>query len=671
MSERLLHEAGSWLTVNNHHFTSITTALAPPAPSSSPSIKKGAPPPRRVESSYILGAFEETDHMHPQETNTSKSHAEVVDGFYLPRLGCGIALQVTIYEIALSLDVENINSPPSSASKMFSSSELASQSPSPVPLKNGSTASNCAFLFTTRGVEFDTTMGNPLLEKIDASNVTDGIQREDAQFEGSWRHDARTQARTHIRTERFADWSFAIQSVDFEHVHAPSSALRRLLATVNKATPSEMHPNESYNHFSTSTSRASMGFGASMPNSSVNLGAATNHNWDSSIPLGPLHPFQVRGEDSYEAPRYHPDAFGDSATPNTFPSGAQQSSFAGNKPSVESTVLVCRGSVTNDVRIDVHAELANVQVTMLTDAIIALVELGAAIHKAAFNGMNTGTAEAESSTTSPTEHIDADLFSVASTPICSNNIAPKSLSPTAPGLVPRSTLHRAHEKVGETIQQLSPRPQPLSVPLSSIESGTSASQSSLNAPVGTGGKNSSSQLASLSEILLQRSSFALPVPLRGLSASFFIRSCGVWIPSNDKDLTATAAHASLNAEGLIGFHDISWEKLLLSREPLTESVFTARLGLSGVQVCLSKVKYGEIYTNILPVVPLSVESSSMYEGAPLGNASTGTGAQESHRAYSMKSKKSASQKVARVQKPYLLPFGGEFAYAVYVTSNRA
>lgn len=197
--------------------------------------------------------------------------------------------------------------------------------------------------------------------------------------------------------------------------------------------------------------------------------------------------------------------------------------------------------------VDLHVNVSNVQVTVLSEAVITLATLGTLYQTAAVSSF---------------------------------------LQTALPDLVADSKLKKKilNDEFARILLKESAHAHPSSVPLSmSASTMISAEEKKPRDP-----KN---------VIIISKRSFYLPSPLRSLNVNVSLQSCGIWMPSDDDNAHALAIYVTSDIEFSTAFHPIEWPHF--SEENDTQCFWTSRLNLTSSQVYLSRVRHLQIFKKLL------------------------------------------------------------------------
>ena len=237
--------------------------------------------------------------------------------------------------------------------------------------------------------------------------------------------------------------------------------------------------------------------------------------------------------------------------------------YFGNEshPNDAMTAVDMKCELSSEWAIDLHANVSNVQLTVLSEAVITLATLGTLYQNAVFSSFkNVALNET----------------------LADSKLKKKILNDEYARILLRESSH-AH---------------PSSVPLS-MSASTTVAQEEIKA---------SDPKAS---IILSKRSFYLPHPLRAFNFNLSLQSCGVWMSSDDDNAHALAvyltADVELNAGNklimiiinsiiiiiiIIAYHEIEWENF--SEENDMQCFWASRLNINSGQVYLSRIRHLQI-----------------------------------------------------------------------------
>lgn len=196
--------------------------------------------------------------------------------------------------------------------------------------------------------------------------------------------------------------------------------------------------------------------------------------------------------------------------------------------------------------IDLHATISNVQITVLSEAVITLATVGTLYKNAA---------------------ISSFLKTALTDSIAEGKLKKKILNDEFAKILLRESAH-AH---------------PSSVPLSMAAT----------TMISNDEEKSKDPKKS---IILSKRSFFLPSPLRLFNVNFSLQSCGIWMSSDDDNAHALAVYLTSDIEFSSAFHPIEWQEF--SQENDTQCFWTSRINLTSGQVYLSRVRHLQIFKKL-------------------------------------------------------------------------
>jgi len=206
--------------------------------------------------------------------------------------------------------------------------------------------------------------------------------------------------------------------------------------------------------------------------------------------------------------------------------------------------LKCEISPEWDV--DLHVNVSNVQVTVLSEAVITLATLGALYQNAA---------------------VSSFLQTALTDSLADSKLKKKILNDEFARILLRESAH-AH---------------PSSVPLS-MKATTMISDEEV--------KHRDPKKA----IIISKRSFYLPSPLRSFNVNVSLQSCGTWMSSDDENAHALAVYVTSDIEFSSAFHPMEWQHF--SEENDVQCFWTSRINLTSGQVYLSRVRHLQIFKKL-------------------------------------------------------------------------